>query len=268
MKVLVGMPCALGMVTSATCLSLIETQQQCVNHKNEIYRQLLNANPGLDQNNQEHMAALQKTLNQYTIDVAVYQMCGESLLPRARNHCAQVCLTQGFDKLFFIDADQSWTFNDFKEIALSNLPIVGGVVPLKTYSKFPNSFETPLNFLPFLEDEKYFENSFRNLRGTINMAGGHKSPIVKVAFTGTAFLSIDRQVLLRLAETAQEYLYPNPTTGQPETHWSFFDGGPIDSVYLSEDWCFCDKARRAGYDININTSVRIPHIGPHKFVAG
>lgn len=268
MKVLIGMPCAGGMLTSQTCLSLLDTQAQCAAHKAEFYRELMKQNPGIDQNNPEHVAALQKTMNQYTLDVSVYQMCGESLIPRARNHCAQVCLTQGYDKLFFIDADQAWSFNDFREIALSPLPIYGGVVPLKTYPNFPMSYETSLNFLPFLEDEKYFTRALRTLSGAINMANGHGSAIVKVAFTGTAFLAIHRSVFLKLAETAKEYIYPNPVSGQPETHWSFFDGGPVDSVYYSEDWSLCEKARQAGYDININVNVRIPHIGQHKFVAG
>jgi hypothetical protein len=268
MKVLVGMPCALGMVTSQACLSLLDTQASAANHKQEFYRQLMAQNPGLDQRNPEHVAALQKTMNQYTIDCAVYQMSGESLLTRARNHCAQVALVQGYDKLFFIDADMGWTWNDFREIALSPYPIIGGVAPLKTYPNRPNSFETPLNFLPFLEDEKYFDRSQRNLAGTIRMATGHNSPIVKVAFTGTAFLCIHRSVLLKLAETAPDYIYPDPATGQAQTHWSFFDGGPIDSVYYSEDWVFCDKARNAGFDINIHTGVRISHTGNHTFVAG
>lgn len=268
MKILIGMPCALGMVTSPTCLSLLATQQQAAAHKAEFYRQLMAQNPNIDQNNLEHVAALNNTMNQYTIDVAVYQMCGESLITRARNHCAQVCLTQGFDKLFFIDADQEWTWNDFQTLALSPLDIVGGVVPLKTYPNFPRTFETSLNFLPYLEDEKYFDRSLRTLTGTLKMAEGHKSNIVKVPFTGTAFLAIHRKVFLKLAETAQEYIFPNPATGQAETHWSFFDGGPIDGRYLSEDWLFASKAREAGFDININVNVRIPHIGNHKFVAG
>lgn len=233
-----------------------------------MYQQILANFKDFDQANPEHIKAVQHAMWQHTYEISLYTMSGESLLPRARNHCAQVCLTQNWDKLFFIDADTGWRWDDFKAIVSSNEPIMGGVVPLKTFVDYPRSFKTSLNYLPFLEDEKYFDRSLRTLESTVKMAQGHGSPIVEVPFTGTAFLCIKREVLMELAKTSQEYLYPNPATGQPELHWSFFDGGPIDGIYLSEDWRFCHNARQAGFKININTNVRMTHVGNHQFVAG
>lgn len=269
MRILVGTPCALGMTTVQYFLSMLDTNNASIAHKQQMARELMaNVPGGFNPQSPEHQMGLAQALHQHTMDVAVYTMSGEALIPRARNHCAQVALTQNYDKLFFIDADTGWTFEQFKAIAMSPHPVIGGVVPLKTYPNFPNNFQTSLNYLPFLEDEKYFTRSLRTLEGTIKMASGHGSEIVKVPFTGTAFLCIDRKVLLKLAETAPEYLYPNPGTGQVETHWSFFDGGPIDAVYYSEDWAFCNKVRALGYDIHIHTGVRLSHSGGHTFVAG
>ncbi len=268
MRVLIATPCALGMVHNQYMLSLMETQNWAAQHKNEIARQVVAQIPGFNQQNPAHAQALQQTLQQHTFDIGVYTMSGESLLPRARNHCAQVCLTQGWDKIIYIDSDTHWTWQNFKDIVESPHPIIGGVVPLKTYIDFPRSFKTSLNFLPFLEDEKYFDRSLRTLESTVKMAQGHGTPIIKVPFTGTAFLCIHRSVFMKLAETSDEYLYPNPSTGQPETHWSFFDGGPMEGIYLSEDWKLCDKVRKAGYDVHINTNVRLGHVGNHHFVAG
>jgi len=266
MRVLVATPCALGMVHNQYLLSFIETYNWAMKHRQEIAQQLITQAQG--RNDPEVVQAIQNTMHRHTYEIGLYTMAGESLLPRARNHCAQVCLTQGWDKLFFIDADTHWTAQDFKAVLEANLPLIGGVVPLKTYVDFPRSFKTSLNYLPFLEDEKYFDRSLRTLESTVKMAQGHANAIVKVAFTGTAFLCIDRSVLLKMAETASEYLYPSPTTGQVETHWSFFDGGPLENIYLSEDWSFVHKARELGFDCHINTNVRLGHVGNHHFVAG
>ncbi len=267
-RIMIGTPCALGMVHNQYMLSLMETQNWAVQHKNEIARQVVAQIPGFNQSNPAHAQALQQTLQQHSFDLGVYTMSGESLLPRARNHIAQSMLTGGWDKLIFIDSDTHWTWQQFKTIVESPHPILGGVVPLKTYVDFPRSFRTSLNYLPFLSDEQYFEGSLRDLPGTIRMAQGHGSPIVKVPFTGTAFLCIHRSVFMKLAETSSEYIYPNPSTGQPETHWSIFDGGPLEGIYYSEDWQFCHKAREAGFDVNIHTDVRLGHVGNHHFVAG
>jgi hypothetical protein len=176
------------------------------------------------------------------------------------NHIAQVCLTGGWDKLMFIDADAGWTWDNLKKILMSPHPVTAGVCPLKTY---PIS----LNFLPFREDEKYFENAQRSVASMKAMAAGHQNSLVKVPFVGTAFMCIDRKVLAKLAETADHYIYPNPHTGQPESHWDFFKVHSVSDTYLSEDWSFCDQARKKGFDVYIDTEVIITHTGNHLFRA-
>ncbi len=268
MRILVGTPCSGGQLYTQYFLSFLETYRICAEHKTEIYKRIIASIPNFDEANPEHAQAVQQNMWRNTFEIGIYTLGGESLLGRGRNHIAQVALTQGWDKLFFIDADGGWTWNDFHSIVTAPHPIAAGVVPLKTYPQFPNSFQTSLNFLPFLEDEKYFDRALRTLESTVKMAEGHKSNLVKVAFTGTAFLCIDTSVLAKMAETEKEYLYPNPATGQCETHWDFFGGGPVEEQYQSEDWQFCHKARELDYDIVIDTNVRLSHTGTHTFQAG
>lgn len=249
-------------------LSILDTYNATAVHKSQTYQQLKAQTPGFDEKNPQHMMGMQQALHKFTYDVGLYTLGGESLLARARNHMAAVCLQQGFDKLFFIDADTGWNWDQFKAIVDSPHPITAGVVPLKTYVDFPRTFKTSLNFLPFQEDEKYFTRAVRDLEGTIKMAEGHGSPLVKVAFTGTGYLCIDSSVFLKMAETAAPFLYPDPQTGETTTHWSFFDGGPINETYMSEDWQFIAAARNAGFDSYIHTDIRLTHTGPQTFVAG
>jgi len=190
----------------------------------------------------------------------LYTMSQESLLPRGRNHIAQVAMKEKHDKLLFIDADTGWQPEQFMEIIASPFPIVAGCVPLKTYP-------TSLNFLPFKEDDKYFVNNIRSPEGLRKMREAYGKAEIPVAFTGTAFLCIDVSVLMKLSETQETYQYPNPFTGETETHWDFFGGGPMHGTYYSEDWAFCKKAREAGFDVRINADVIVNHVGTHVFQA-
>jgi hypothetical protein len=192
------------------------------------------------------------------IQPVLYTLAQESLLPRGRNHIAQVCMREKYDKLFFIDADSGWFPEQFMHIVSSPFPIVAGCVPLKTYP-------IVLNYLPFREDEKYFINGLRTPEATRKMREGYGKAEIPVAFTGTAFLCIDVSVLHKLSEKEQTYQYPNPSNGQQETHWDFFGGGPMSGTYYSEDWAFCKKAREAGYDVRINADIMINHVGNHVF---
>lgn len=192
------------------------------------------------------------------ITPVVYTMAQESLLPRGRNHIAQVCMREKFDKLFFIDADSGWAPEHFLQICMSPFPIVAGTVPLKTYP-------IVLNYLPFKEDEKYFTNALRTMEGTRKMREDKGMAEIPVAFVGTAFLCIDSTVLYKLSETEETYQYPNPSDGQLATHWDFFGGGPMKGTYYSEDWAFCNKARAAGFDVRINADVAINHVGNHVY---
>lgn len=268
MRIMIGTPCNLGMVTSQYLVSYLSMHNEAMMFKQQMAQQLIQSFPGgFNAQDPGHVQSLQQALAQHTVDVALYTMAGESLLSRGRNHIAAQALYEGFDKLFFIDADEGWTWNDFKAIAMSPHPFIAGCVPLKAY---PNhgTMETSLNYLPYQKDEIYFKNGVRNLAATREMAKANGGPIVKVAFTGTGFLCIAREVLVKLAENAEEYLYPNPYTRQANVHWNIFDGGPVAHQYLSEDWTLCEKVRNLGYDILINTDVLLTHTGPHTFMAG
>lgn len=196
-------------------------------------------------------------------EVGLYTLGNESLLARGRNHCAQRAMVEGWDKLFFIDADEGWTPQQFHKIITSPFPITGGLVPLKT-------FPIVLNHLPFKKDMIFCEpyDGLKTPESLWATSDHYKSNYVKVAMIGTGFMCIDvKKVLVKLAETTPQYQYPHPATGYNETHWAFFDGGPIGDEYYSEDWNFCERARRAGFDIVVDSDVIVTHTGQWTFTA-
>lgn len=258
MRVLVGTPCGGGMVTNAYLMSMMTTMQEVFKHRMGTQQALIKQNPGYNENDPNHVAQLSGAISQHSYDLNLYTLAGESLIQRGRNHIAQVALSGGYDKLMFIDADAGWQWDQLKRILDNPAPVVAGLCPLKVYP-------ITLNYLPFEEDEVHFKDGIRTLEGTKAMAQKHGSPLVKVPFVGTAFLCISRKVLMDLIENSDHYMYPNPSTGQPVSHWDIFKVQSIHGTYLSEDWGFCHKAREAGHDVLIDTEVIISHTGNHTF---
>lgn len=246
MRVMIATPANNGEVTVQYFTSFMDTYIHCLRHNMAYQQQCVQKGVPVDQNQ--------------IIEVSVYTLSSESLLPRGRNHCAQVALMNGWDKLFFIDADAGWSAQDFFNIVASPYPIVGGSCPLKTY---PIS----LNFLPFKDDEKFFTAGIRSVESMENFREAHQKAELPVAFLGTAFLCINTKVLQHLSQFAKPYKYPSPQTGQNQTHWDFFNCAPVEKQYMSEDWGFCNLARAHGYEILLNTNVLITHTGNHTFRA-
>lgn len=260
MRVMIGTPCGGGQATTQYLLSMLETYNSTAQHRQAVARQFVSQVPGFNQAQPDHARALQDALIKHSYDIGLYTLAGESLLQRGRNHIAQVAISQAWDKLMFIDADAGWTWPQLETILKSPHPITAGLCPLKMY---PIS----LNYLPFQEDELHFEGGIRTLESTKALAKAKGSPIFEVPFVGTAFLCIDTKVFREMAETCDHYIYPDPHTGEPQSHWDFFKVESVNNTFLSEDWSFCHRARQMGYKVYVNSDVIISHTGNHTFKA-
>lgn len=261
MRVLIGTPAGGGEVNLGYLLSMMETFQAVTQLKHQIFiRDNLRVakEQGVIGEQQLNLWVELEKANYIDLEIGLYTLSNESLLSRGRNHIAAVAIRGGWDKLMFIDADSKFTFKQFWDIVTSPHDLAVGVVPLKV---LPIS----LNFLPFKDDEFYFRDRIRSMDSLIRLREGHKSPWISVAFAGTAFMAISRQLLLKAAEASEEYQYPNPATGFLHTHWNMFDTRPMHGKFMSEDWSFCYRARELGYKVMINADVVIQHIGSFNY---
>src|ERR1700733_7753997 len=121
MNLLLGTPCAQNQVHREYCMSLLT--------------ETINAPDRLE--------------NQTKYSIATYLVGGVSGLGKDRGIIASHALRHNFDKVFFIDADQSWTWDQFRTIADSPESITAGVVALKQYP-------IQLNFTPQPQDNVHF----------------------------------------------------------------------------------------------------------------
>jgi glycosyltransferase involved in cell wall biosynthesis len=175
------------------------------------------------------------------IPAATYFIQNESLITRARNTCATLALEKKIDKLLFIDADIGWRPEDISRLYYSERKIIGGLYPHKAYPVKLNWNPLTLGDLP---DEK-----------------GE----MEVRHIATGFLMIDRSVLEKMSESAPQY-GSSHMNGKLQKFYDFFRvGADSEGGYLSEDWHFCEEARKLGIKVWANAGVQLTHTGTHTF---
>lgn len=258
LRILIGTPCGGGKVSSQYLGSLLDTYQNLMGIKKNVFirdnLRIGKQQGGLSPSQAELLGKLE-ALNMIDIEIGLYTLSQESLLCRGRNHIAAVAIRGGWDKLFFIDADAKWNFDQFMRVAMQNEDFVAGACPVKV---LPIS----LNYLPFKDDIKYHTDNARSVDSMLRTREGHgENPMFPVSNIGTAFMCLSRKVLLKCAEDAAEYLYPNPQTGHLHTHWNMFDTRVCEGKFMSEDWSMCDRARKLGFNVMLNSDVIISHVG-------
>lgn len=158
---------------------------------------------------------------------------GDSLVTRARNKVVKKFLDSEFKYLFFVDSDIVYQPSDILAIRKSNKPICGGIY-----------FKKKLPYSP-----------------VCNRSLGQEGKYHKMMETGTGFLMIHRQVFETLMKEEPEHFYKNEADEEKGDYYDFFRVGVVDGRYLSEDYYFCHLARKFGYDIWLDTSVYVKHIG-------
>lgn len=190
----------------------------------------------------------------------------ESLIHRARDFAAIYALEGGFDRLLTIDADVSFTYEDFARVVSAKEPIVGGAYPLKC-------FPVVMNVIPLPDRGQEFFSSNRGLDLDAWTKFVHKyadpdSGLVEVSRIATGFLSVSVEVLAKLSHSVEVYRIFQMDTGAQKGFFHFYPSDVRDSSLRSEDWGFCDLAREAGYSIFLDTRVTLGHTGSHCFRLG
>lgn len=192
----------------------------------------------------ESLLGVQNFFGRERIPVGTYFMGNESLITRARNACATLAMEK-FDKLLFIDSDVGFKEEDVAKLYYSEKRIVGGLYPHKTYP-------ITLNYNPLL--------------GATDIEVGGE---VEVDHIATGFLMIDCSVFRELAKKTPKYSSSH-IKGQSREYYDFFrcGAGLLESAqdYLSEDWYFCETAKRLGIKSYANLSVTLTHTGSHTFL--
>lgn len=106
---------------------------------------------------------------------------------------------------------------------------------------------------------------------------GPESPPVEIEYAATGFMAVHRDVLTAMIEAKQpdgEPLFPFVDHNGLSPFWPFFDtfhvkrnAGTPQEYYdpLSEDYAFCEQARRLGFKVWLDPSVILFHLGMYPY---
>jgi hypothetical protein len=174
----------------------------------------------------------------------VWRVRGYSAIDQGRNQMATDALAQGFAETFWIDDDIVFDPGDVDRIRCFQLPLCGGVYPKK------GKREVASHMLP----------------GTAKIAFGKRGCVTEVKYTGTGFLHVRREVY----QTVQQRLaLPTCNLGFGSPMVPYFQPMIVDTEqgpwYLAEDYSFCERARQCGFQIMVDTRIRLWHVGSYRY---
>jgi hypothetical protein len=214
----------------------------------------------------------------HKIPLKYYFLFNESLIQRARNYIVDEFLRSDCSHLLFIDADIGFDPRDALALLALQISdpekydIVCGPYPKKTIAWEKVSIaaqngvgkENPFDLEQYVSDFVF------------NPVGGAKSfklaEPVEVAEGGTGFMLITRKALEKYRDAYPEYSYKpdhirtDQFDGTREIT-AFFDCviDPESKRYLSEDYFFCQQARKAGLSVWMCPWMKLNHVGSYIF---
>ena len=191
---------------------------------------------------------LGKLLVRNNISHGLLTQANSSLITQGRSRIANFFINNtDHEYLFFLDSDIGFNPEDVIKLLSYQVDIVSGAYPMKTI---------PIRYcIDVLQPEQ------RN------------GDLVKIGGNGMGFVMIHRNVFLNMAQNFPELKYSPPTNDsnrpvtEEEIHnsYHYFMEHKEGQAFLSEDKSFFFRARMLGYNIWLDTSIKLLHIGSHIF---
>jgi hypothetical protein len=171
---------------------------------------------------------------------------GYSAIDFGRSVLATEALAEGFKELMWIDSDINFHPDSVDKLRQQNLPIVCGIYPKKTGESFA---------CDFLRTTEAYKVEF-----------GPNGGLCEINYAGFGFVMTRRQVYETIAN---QWKLPecNRRFGKPVVPYFLPMLVPDEKEfwYLSEDYAFCERAKRCGYKIMADSSIMLHHVGNYGF---
>jgi len=224
----------------------------------------------------------------YNIDLKFYYLFNESLITRARNYCCDEFMRSESTHMLFIDSDIGFTAND----VISMLALMDHEDPDNPYdilcSPYPKkniSWEKitdAVNQGHADEDPNNLENFvgdyvFNPVPGTTEIRIDEPAEVME---GGTGFMMMTKKALQTFKDAYWENseLSPGGFRYRPDhVRTEHFDGSreimmyfqalidPESRRYLSEDYMFCQWAKKAGLSVWLCPWIQLQHVGSYIF---
>ena len=193
------------------------------------------------------LARVAQAAPQHGIDIQIGSVCGCSVVSRARNLLTKDFLESKCTDLIFIDSDINFEPEDvFRLMAWTTDPkkgIVAGVPRIRGEER------VYITALEYDDNQELTMNSMGLVRG------------MRVA---TAFMMVRRDVLETLVEAHPEWTYYDKKSDRMLP--AIFDFMLTEEGYMGEDFLFCDRAREVGFEVWIDPTIKLGHMGVQEFL--
>jgi hypothetical protein len=192
------------------------------------------------------LARFTQVSGQHGITVQIGSICGCSVVSRARNLLVQDLLESDCDYLLFIDSDINFEPEHILRLmAWGSDPkkgIVAGVPRTRSENKV------------YIADLDYDENHELTMNGM---------GLVRGKRVATAFMLVRREVFVDMAAAHPEWVYKDHRSDRMIP--CLFDFQLTDEGYMGEDFLFCDRARELGFEVWIDPTITLGHMGVQEY---
>ncbi len=206
--------------------------------------------------------------NNFSVTVALNGH--DSLITRSRNKLVSVFLDMPqATHLMFIDADIAFRPDYVHRMLKFDQDVVAGMYPVKNidWSRLRR------NLAPDMTEDRLKESGLNFVGLPCKGADREeRDGFVTGAYAGTGFKLIKRAVFERMIAAYPETKYQVAQTfPRPAVHsnnqYALFECliDPMTGVYLSEDFAFCDRWRKLGGKVWLDTQSRLSHIGVYRY---
>ncbi len=218
-------------------------------------------------------------LLRYNIPFSVWFLPNESLIPRARNYCADMIMKDDmFSHLLFIDSDVGFTGQDVLTVLHESVLMDKPNIMCAAYAKKAIAWEKVIEVI----NKGVMDGKNPELLSTVcadfafNLSPDTKhldirEPI-EVMETGTGFMLISKDVFNKINEDNPDIKYrPDHSRTQDfdgKREISIFFHCEVDKKskrYLSEDYYFCRLAKKSGIKTYIVPWINLTHMGTNIF---
>jgi len=193
------------------------------------------------------LARVAQAAPQHGIDIQIGSVCGCSVVSRARNLLTKDFLESECTDLIFIDSDINFEPEDvFRLMAWTTDPkkgIVAGVPRIRGEER------VYITALDYDDNQELTMNNMGLVRG------------MRVA---TAFMMVRRDVFETLVEAHPEWTYYDKKSDRMLP--AIFDFKLTEEGYMGEDFLFCDRAREVGFEVWIDPTIKLGHMGVQEFL--
>lgn len=192
------------------------------------------------------LARFAQAAPQHGITIQIGSICGCSVVSRARNLLAQDMLESNCDYLMFIDSDINFEPEDiFRLMAWGTDPKKGIVAAV------PRTRNESKVYIATLDQDE-------NKDLTMNAMG-----LVRAKRVATAFMLVRREVFVTMTEAHPEWQYYDTRSNRMIP--CLFDFQLTEEGYMGEDFLFCDRARDLGFEVWVDPTITLGHMGVQEY---